>query len=74
MTDRFATENNFQGDLSKEFFSLVSLFQLSMHLRTHHQIDVRNTHVAEYLWLYSLIQSTCPGVTREKYIGVITNI
>ena len=70
MTDRFPTENNFQGDLSKEFFSLVSLF----HLRTHHQINVRNTYVAEYLRLYSLIQSTCPGVTGENYIGVRTNI
>ena len=71
MTDRFPTENNFQGDLSKEFFSLVSLFQLSMH---HHQINVRNTYVAEYLRFYSLIQSTCPGVTGENYIGVRTNI
>ena len=46
-----------------------------MHLRTLHQINARNTHVAKYLWLYSLIQSTCHGVlTGENYIGVRTNI
>ena len=49
MTDRFPTESNFQGDLSKEFSSLITLFQLSMHLRTLHQINVRNTQVAENL-------------------------
>ena len=34
-----------------------------MHLRTLHQITEKNTHVTEYyLWLYSLIQSICPGI------------
>ena len=41
-----------------------------MHLRTLHQINVRNTHVAENL--HFVMQSTCPGVlTGENYIGVV---
>ena len=27
MADKFLTESNFQGDISKEFFPLISLFQ-----------------------------------------------
>ena len=46
-----------------------------MDLRTIDKKNARNTHAAEYLWLYSLIQSTCPGVlTEENHIGVGTNI
>ena len=45
-----------------------------MYLKTLHQINARNTHVAEYLWLYSLKQSTCPRVTGENYIAAGTNI
>ena len=56
MIDRFTTESNLQGNLSKEFFPLISLLQLSMHLRNLHQINTRNTHLTEYLRLYSLIQ------------------
>ena len=48
MTDRFPTESTFQGDLSKELFPLISLFQLYLHLKTLYQISVRNTHVAEW--------------------------
>ena len=56
MNDKFPTESNFQGDLLKEFFPLISLFQLSMHLNlfhltmhliTLHQISAGNTHVAD---------------------------
>ena len=68
MIGRFPAEINFQGEIT-------SLFQLSMCLRTLHQINARNIHAAQYLWLCSLIQSTCPGVFRgENYIGVGTNI
>ena len=59
----FPIKSNFQGDLPKKFFPLISLFQLSMRLRTLHQITEKNAHVTEYyLWLYSLIQSICPGI------------
>ena len=63
MIDRFPTESNFQGDISKEFLPLSlslseSLFQLSVLPRT--------LHVAEYFLLYSLIPSTCPGVLRGE--------
>ena len=65
MMDRFPTESDFQADLPREFFPLISVFQLSMHLRTLHQINARNAHVAE--------QSTCPGLLAgENYIGVGT--
>ena len=64
-------------DLWKECFHLISLSQLSMHLRTTlHQINAGNNHVTEYhvteyFWLYLLIQSACPGeLTGENYIGV----
>ena len=44
-------------------------------IKTLHQLNARNTHVAEYLWLCSVIQSTCPGLlTGENYIGAGTNI
>ena len=49
MTDRFPTDSNFQGHLSKFFFALISLFQLSMYLRTLRQINARKTRVAENL-------------------------
>ena len=50
-------------------------YQLSLHLRTPHQINTRNTHAVECLLLYSLIQSTWPAVlTGEHYIGFGTNI
>ena len=66
MTDRCPTESNFQGDMSKEFFSLRSLFQLSTHLRTLHQINVVEN-------LHFIMQLTCPGaLTGENYIGVGT--
>ena len=75
MIDRFPTESNFQSDLWKEFFPLISLFQLSMHLRNLNLINKRNNYVVEYLWLYSLIQSTTHGVLiEESCIGVGTNI
>ena len=75
MTDRFPTESNFQSDLWKEFFPLISLFQLSMYLRNLNLINERNNYVAEYLWLYSLIQSTSHGaLLGESCIGVGTNI
>ena len=61
-----------EATFRKNFSLSVSLFQVSMHL---HQTNAKNTHMAEYLWLYSLIQSTCPGLLiRENYIGVGTNI
>ena len=42
-----------------------------MHLRTLHQIHVRNTHVAENIQF--IVQPTCPGVlTGENYIGAGT--
>ena len=67
MISTFQIKSNFQGDLPKEFFPLISLFQLSMHVRTLHQITEKNTHVTEYyLWLYSLIQSICPGILTEE--------
>ena len=73
MTDRLPTESSFQGDISKYFFFLINLFQLSIHLRTLHQISTRNTHVAENL--YFRMQSTCPGLlTGENYIGLRTII
>ena len=46
MTDRFPAKGNFQGDLSKKFLPLISFFQLPMQLRTLHQVNARNTHVA----------------------------
>ena len=40
-----------------------------MHLKTLHQINAKNTHVAE--GLHFIMQSTCPEVlTGENYIGV----
>ena len=47
-----------------------------MYLRTNlHEINARNNHLAEHLWLSSLIQPNCPGVlTGEYYIGIGTNI
>ena len=46
-------------------FSPTSLFQLSIHLKTLHQINAGNTHV--------VIQSSCPGVlTGENYMDVGT--
>ena len=54
----------------KDFSLSLSLFQLSMHL-----INAVKTLVAEYFWLYSLIQFTCHGVsTGKNYIGVGRNI
>ena len=42
-----------------------------MHLRTLHQINARNTYVAENL--HFIMKSTCPGVLAgENYIGVGT--
>ena len=49
MTDKFPTKSNFQGDLFKEFFSLISFFQLFMHLGALQKIKARNTHVANSL-------------------------
>ena len=49
MTSRFTTKSNIQGDLSKEFFPLIHLFQLQMHQRALHQINVRDTLTAENL-------------------------
>ena len=71
MVNRFLIEGNFQVDLSKEFYPLITLFQLQMHLRTLHQINSRNTHVADNL--HFIMQSACSGVlTEENYIGVGT--
>ena len=42
-----------------------------VHLRTLHQINERDTRVAKYLWLYSTIQSTCPGVLIGKHCIVV---
>ena len=42
-----------------------------VHLRTLHQINERDTRVAKYLWLYSIIQSTCPGVLIGKHCIVV---
>ena len=65
MADSFPTESTFQGDLSKEFFPLIRLFQLYLNLKTLHEISTKNTHVAENLKF--IMQSTFPGVLTEKH-------
>ena len=71
MTNRFPTESNFQVDLLLKVFPLITLFQLSMHLRTLHQINERNTHVPENL--YFIMESTGHRViTGENYIDAGT--
>ena len=73
MTDRVPAKTNFQGDLSKEFFLLLSLFYLSMHLKTLYQINARNAHMAENLQL--IMQSTFSGVlTGENCVGIGTRL
>ena len=71
MTDRFQTTSNLQGGFSKDFFPLITLFQLLMHLTTVYQINAKNTHVAENL--QSIMQSIFPGVLKGKnFISVGT--
>ena len=56
-----------------EFFPVISFSQLSMHLRTLHQINAKNTCVAENL--HFIMKSSCPGVLpRASYllgVGII---
>ena len=49
MIDRFPIESKFQVDPLKEFYPLISLFQLSVYLITLHQINAKVNHVAENL-------------------------
>ena len=66
-------DSNFQDDLLKQFFPLISLFQLYMHLKIIYQINALNTYVAENLQL--ITQSTFPGVlTGESCIGGVGTI
>ena len=49
----------------------MSLFQPEMHLRTLHQINARNIHVAENF--HFIMQPTCSGVLGgENYLSVAT--
>ena len=54
MIDRLPIESKFQVDPLKEFYPLISLFQLSVYLTTLHQINAKVNHVAENLQEHSL--------------------
>ena len=49
MIDRFPIESKFQVDPLKEFYPLISLFQLSVYLITLRQSNAKVNHVAENL-------------------------
>ena len=70
MIDWFPTESNFQGYLFKEF-----LFEFVSFINASKNFSPNKCNEYSYLWLHSLIQSSCPGVLTGKfYIGVGTNI
>ena len=74
MIDKFPTERNLQRDLSKIFFSLISLFQLSMHLINSSPNKCKKYSCGKIFEAAFISRVYLPGVTGDNYIRVGTNI